>query len=83
MKKSFFTAIIFTLLSFGAKSQPMNCRVAQGAPNSNEIPNTPKLVNGRVYPDLDAGIFVYLPKAKVQLLRLLFVRGVTVFGHVT
>ena len=66
MKKSFFTAIIFVLFSIGAKSQPIELPVwPNGAPISNEIPNIPKVVNGKSVPlDLDAKIFVYLPESK-------------------
>ena len=66
MKKSFFAAIIFLLFSIGAKSQPIELPVwPNGAPISNEIPNIPKVVNGKSVPlDLDAKIFVYLPESK-------------------
>ena len=66
MKKLFFAAIFFMLISFGAKSQPIELPVwSKGAPNSNEIPNIPKMVNGKSIPmDLDAKIFVYLPESK-------------------
>ncbi len=66
MNKTIFSVMVASLLTVKAYSQPIELPVwPAGAPNSNEIPNTPKVVNGKtVAPDTDAKIFVYLPESK-------------------
>lgn len=77
MKKSFFTAIIIVLFSIGVQSQPIELPVwPNGAPISNEIPNIPKVVNGKSVPlDLDAKIFVYLPQGTTATAAVIICPG--------
>ncbi|MEI6680065.1 MAG: alpha/beta hydrolase [Mariniphaga sp.] len=66
MKNSIFSTLLITFTIMGAKSQPIELPVwPKGAPNSNEIPVTSKMENGKsVAVDPDAKIFVYLPESK-------------------